>query len=185
MIFIGTKLPGKDKLIIASAGALEEMARKTASCSCAGGCAAGTRGEGNRSLSFAALAPAGKGQTEFVFCRDDMTAASSLLLSLCAPAGVHSRPGTLIVLRSSYAGLLLACGAALAAWEKRRPKASRMPALSALSAILRSRLEPFHHPPGGRRRWSRRTMGCIHRPPDWPLPRSSRTASRVTTGGWS
>ena len=96
-ILIGTKFPGKDKLINQSAISGEEAARNVASCSCAEECAARTRGEGNRSLSFAALAPVGKGQSEFVFCQGDMTAASLLLLSLRAQASVRSCRGALAV----------------------------------------------------------------------------------------
>ena len=72
----------------------------------------------------------------------------------------------------------------------KRPKAFRPTAFSSAplwrqAVIIRSRLEPLHHPPGGRHRWSRRTVGCTRKSPDWPPLRSSQTASRVKTDGRS
>ena len=79
----GTKFPGKDKLGTRASASQKDAARSVVSCSRADGCAAGTRRERNRSLSFAPRAPAGKGQSEFVFCRGDMrTGCSCLALRL-------------------------------------------------------------------------------------------------------
>src|SRR5436190_22295962 len=54
-----------------------------------------------------------------------------------------------------------------------------------VAVIIRSTLEPLHHPPGARHRWLRRTVGCTRKSPDWPPLQASRIASKAKTDGRS